>query len=161
MTTLIDSRCPGYSGRLIPITTNQALPALIEATLRYEDAPDTNLLTRIGVATKLEVSQQIAAQFQNALTDVIYVTPFGDRADTISLTFISNRECLATGSDLRILDHYLNYRLLPGGSEATALPATVTVGSAAFRAYLVGMALSASASEQMVSGTLVFKGWPA
>jgi len=161
MTTLIESRCPGYSGRLIPITTDQALPALLEATLRYEDAPDTNLLTRIGVATKLEVSQQIAAQFQNALTDVIYVTPFGDKADSISLTFISNRECLSGSSDLRILDHYLNYRLRPGGSEATALPATITIGSAGFRAYLVGLALSASSADQMISGTLVFRGWPA
>ena len=87
------------------------------------------------------------------------MTPFGDKPGTINISFVANRICdQPNNSGYRVIQHYLDYRLLP---DANKSPATVVVGSGVFTSYLVGMTFDAESSGlQLSRGTLVFRGWP-
>jgi hypothetical protein len=164
--------CSGANGRLIRVNAQVALPLTL--SLSYpsttggttEGVPGTQLnnsgqtvLSQIGVVTRLRASQEVAAQFQNALTDVIYITPFGDKPGTIELTFVANRSCDGSnGAGLGVIQHYLDRRLMP---LANKRPATIIIGPGVFRSYLISMVIDAESSGvQLVQGTLVFRGWP-
>lgn len=149
--------CAGVGGRLIRIgNVNNAVP--LSLSLAYGTGGPVNLV-RLGVATAVQAEQRVLAQFQNTLSDSIFVTPFGDAPGKISVSFVANRECGdEDSSGYQLLQHYLDKRLLPGNSNS---PAIVTVGSAPFRAFLTNMLLSGSTSDMpVVQGTLVFTAWP-
>jgi len=173
--------CPGGGGRLIAVESDTAVP--ITVALSYvanEDptyidpgawiSPPTQSsggssieyveenLVRLGVMTNIRASQQIAAQFQNALSDIIYVTPFGDVPGEVQITFIANRKCDDQINSFNVIQHYLDRRLLP---DKNKLPARITIGSAVFTAYLVALNVDAVYSDiPIVRGTLGFRAWP-
>lgn len=158
------SPCSGVNGRLIEVQAQMALPLTLGLSYGEFDQGTLDViqqsvqLQQIGVVTKVQVSQEIAAQFQNTLNDSIFITPFGDKPGQINLTFVANRKCNGTAQTTDVIQHYLDRRLQPG---ANLLPALVVIGSGTFRSYLVGMQLAADASGvQLVQGTLVFRGWP-
>lgn len=152
------SECSNAGGRLIPINVGSSQPVQpLTLSLSYDGVQfDTK---KIGVAVQVRANQQIAAQFQNALNNLIYVTPFGDKPGQIDISFISNRVCGDTwGSGYEVIQHYFDHRLMPDANKA---PATVVVGSGTFSAYLVGLQFSAESSGmQLTRGTLTFRGWP-
>lgn len=145
-----------YSAPLLtPLATR--LDRFLEGERNPEDDVDRNVLTEVGVVLRAQVSQEVSAQFQNALSRVIYVTPFGDSPGTIGLTFAANRECGEQPGGVEVIRHYLEHRLSPTNRRA----ATVIIGDTSFRSYLVGMQLdTASEGSQLVQGVLTFRGWP-
>lgn len=179
--------CAGGGGRLIAVGAQQAVPLVL--SLSYAQEADTPTivgagfggsdpfttsflnqntsqntgvreeLIRLGVATSVQAQQSIAAQFQNALNDSIFVTPFGDLPGEVRIAFIANRKCNDfSDTSFDVIQHYLDRRLLPNKNK---LPATVVVGSGAFRGYLIGLSIGANAQDTpIVQGTLVFKAWP-
>ena len=167
------SGCEGVNGRLIGVEAQYAMP--LSLGLSYGGTVGSfggfssfganasnsqqGLLNQIGVVIAVQASMEIAAQLQNALNDIIYITPFGDKPGTIQITFLANRVCNGgTSSTLGVIEHYLQYRLLPDQNRS---PATIVIGGGAFRSFLFGMQLDAqSAGEQLVRGVLLFRGWP-
>jgi len=151
------SLCSSAGGRLIQISrTNNASP--ISISLSYGDGPTQ--LTRLGVAVSVQADQKVQAQFQNALNDAIFVTPFGDAPGQIRVTFVANRLCRDSGAGFEVIQHYLDRRLRPGNTSSKD-PATVTIGPGAFRAFLTSILISGNTSDTpIVQGTLVFTAWP-
>jgi hypothetical protein len=151
------SSCAGVGGRLISIKVDKPAPMTI--ALSYDDGSVD--IAKIGVAVEVSVSQQIAAQFQNALNDAIFVTPFGDSPGEIRISFIANRMCEddGTSSGFNVIQHYLDRRLLPKKNKKAA---SVTIGSGTFRSFLVGMTKEGASSDRipLIRGTLIFRGWP-
>lgn len=144
--------CTGGGGRVIGIDAQQAIPL----TLSIGDDD----LAELGVAVSVQAAQSIAAQFQNALNNSIFVTPFGDIPGEIRIGFIANRKCdKQNESGFNFIQYYLDRRLLP---DRNRVATTVVVGSGAFRSFLTGMSLNTSAGQNVpiVEGTLIFKGWP-
>jgi hypothetical protein len=150
-------------GRLVAIETGQAIPLVL--SLRYLDVPSTppqTTLIKLGVATAVVAEQGIAAQFQKAMDDVVYVTPFGDEVGVIAITFIANRQCgdASATNGFDVIQHYLDRRLLP--TSLSRLPATIIIGSGAFNGFLVGLAFKGQSGDlPLTEGTLQFKAWPA
>ncbi len=153
--------CANAGGRLVPIQTKSPVQPL---TLAIEFDGQPIQLANIGVATRVQMGMQVAAQFQNALSDVIYITPFGDAPGQIAITFIANRLCGETVPTFDVIQAYLSNRILPGTATTTGQrirPLSIAVGSAAFRGYNVGLAFDAESSGvQMIKGTLQFTAWP-
>lgn len=161
--------CGANTGRLIARSENYVAP--LTMAIQYESGSQA-VVGDIGVAVGVQVSMEILAQFRNALSSAIYVTPFGDRPGSIAVTFIANEEeCGTSGSgannaNLGVLDHYITNRLLPNvnnglSSGSGRLPATVSIGGAAFRAFLTGVSLDGSAQDvPLIRGTLKFTAWP-
>lgn len=154
--------CSSVGGRLIRLgNTSGVLPLSIG--IQFPDAPTQ--LVDIGVTDGLSLGQSVQAQFQNALDDTIFVTPFGDAVGTIRLSFIANNQIcedgvIITSSGLSLIKTYLDKRLSPR-SEQSKRPVIVSVGDDAFYAYLTSMALQTRAEElATVSGYLEFKAWP-
>ena len=172
MTTIT---CANRNGQLIKARASSALPLSLQ--LSYDPpsqtivvpssggfilpppavSPAKNVLVSVGVVLRVRVSQSVSAQFQAALSEVVYITPFGDDIGSIELTFAANRNCGAGPGAVAMISHYIEHRLLPTVRRA----ATVVIGDSAFRSYLIGMTLdSASEGTQLIQGTLMFKGWP-
>jgi len=152
--------CSGGAGRIIAIDSQEA--TTLTVGLSYaggDDAEATEDLVRLGIVTQVQAAQNIAAQFQNALTDAIYVTPFGDLPGTVRVSFVTNRTCNKDEEvPLDAIQHYLNRRLLPGRNLVAA---TITIGSGTFRGYLVALLINGSSQgTPIVNSTLVFKAWP-
>jgi hypothetical protein len=144
--------CSGGGGRIIGIDAQLAVPITLSI--------DGGDLSQLGVATGVQASQQIAAQFQNALSDAIYITPFGDVPGEIRVAFIANRKCEEdTSSGFGFIQYYLDNRLLPDKNKAAV---TVVIGSGSFRSFLVAMTINSSSGRNipLVEGTLIFRGWP-
>lgn len=163
--------CSGVNGRIIEVNAQLAVPLSIGLSYGgsvgqssaaggfVSSNSQSGLLNQVGVVTAIQASMEIAAQVQNALNDIIYITPFGDKPGTIQITFLANRVCNRdTANTLGVIDHYLQYRLLPDQNRS---PATIVIGGGSFRSFLFGMQVDAqSAGEQLVRGVLLFRGWP-
>ena len=147
--------CSGSGGRLISLgNSNQVAP--ISISLSYADGPVQ--LVQLGVAISVQADQKVQAQFQNALNDTIFVTPFGDAPGQISIVFVANRTCGKSGSGFGVIQHYFDRRLRPGQNKA---PAIVTLGPGSFRAFLTNLLVSGSTTDTpVIQGTLVFTAWP-
>ncbi len=151
--------CAGAGGRLIRVgVVSQAAP--LSLALSYGgEAPV--VLSQLGVALSVQASQTVRAQFQNALNDTIFVTPFGDAPGQVQVMFVANRLCNGSGAEssgFGVLQHYFDRRLRPGTSKA---PAIVTIGPASFRAFLTGLVLSGSTQDTpVIQGALTFTAWP-
>ncbi len=82
--------CPGGGGgRLIAVDTAQAVPLVL--SLKYTEGYELvfgtqfnsgqlivqpqEVLIKLGVATAVQAEQSVAAQFQKAMDDAIYITP--------------------------------------------------------------------------------------
>lgn len=172
--------CAGTGGgRLVAMETSQAIPLVLSLkyTEGYELVQGTGInsgqliirpqevLIKLGVATAVAAEQMIAAQFQKAMDDAIYVTPFGDSVGSVSITFIANRLCAAAGTDdvdtsgFDVIQHYLDRRLQTNKNK---LPATIVIGSGTFRGFLVALGFNGRSGDlPLTEGTLHFKAWPA
>jgi hypothetical protein len=135
------------------------LAAILNQFLNSQGTPGRVDLTKLGVATQMQAEQSVIVQFQNALSDVIFVVPFGDKVGEIRVSFIANRLCDSDGVDpVAIVQHYLDHRILPLRNRG---PALIGIGSAVFRGHLEAMQLQSSSQDiPMTHGTLIFKAWP-
>jgi len=153
--------CAGGGGRLIRIGNVQQAAAL-SLSLGYNNR-DNELepvdLVKLGVAIGVQADQRVQAQFQNALSDAIFVTPFGDAPGQIRITFVANRRCRGTQqSGFDVIQHYFDRRLQPGVNK---FPAVVSIGPGSFRAFLTNLLISGNTSDiPVIQGTLVFTAWP-
>ncbi len=142
-----------------PESTQTELTAILTQFINNQGAPGQVDLTKLGVATQLSAEQSVIAQFQNALSDTIFVVPFGDAVGEIRISFIANQRCDADSTDpVAVVQHYLDHRILPLQNRG---PALIAIGSAVFRGHLQAMSLAASSQDiPMTQGTLIFKAWP-
>lgn len=167
--------CSGGGGRLIAINTTSATPLAL--SLKYTE--DINLqvvnnlpadgttitlvqtIIPLGIATSVNCTQAVVAQFQKALDTAIYITPFGDAVGNAQIKFIANRKC-DDGAEVNgfdVIQHYLERRLL---TTKNKLPATLVIGSGTFQGFLMGLLLNGMAGDiPVVEGTLQFRAWPA
>ncbi len=120
----------------------------------------TYTVIKLGVATGVQAEQSVAAQFQKAMDDAVYITPFGDTVGDVKITFIANPLC-GSGANVNgfdVIQHYLDRRLQTNKNK---LPATIVIGSGTFRGFLVGLLFNGRSGELPLSeGTLLFKAWP-
>ncbi len=115
-------------------------------------------MTKLGIAVGIEASQSVAAQFQNALTDTIYVVPFGDKVGEVRIKFITGRLCDSDAGDaFGAIQHYLDRRILPSKNRA---PVLIAMGPAVFRGHLTGLSVGAQSSDFLTQATLIFNAWP-
>ena len=123
------------------------------------NAAERRTFGSIGLVTGVSAKQGVISQVQNALTNAIYVTPFGDGPGDIAITFISNRDCLDDQtSTVAVIQHYLQHRLLPTRNRRGVL---VAIGTSVFRGFLLGLDFDAQGGELPIRrGTLLFKAWP-
>ncbi len=145
--------CAGSPGRSIPILVPDGV-----APLTFSIDGDT---LDLGVATRIEATQQVAAQFQPSLNSAIFVTPFGDQPGRCAVSFVANRECLDPSSnDIRVIEYYLANRILPDNNKT---PLIITIGVSTFRGYTTAMSFSSQApagGSPLVQGTILFTAWP-
>ena len=155
------SLCAGGGGRLIRIgNVQQAASLSLSLGYNNQDNEVEQIdLVKLGVAIGVQADQRVQAQFQNALSDAIFVTPFGDAPGQIRVTFIANRRCRGTSqSGFEVIQHYMDRRLLPGANK---FPALVSIGPGSFRAFLTGLVVSGNSSDTpVIQGTLTFTAWP-
>jgi hypothetical protein len=127
------------------------------------------VLSDIGLATSMSISQNVSAQFQQTLEEHIYVTPFGDNPGKIVINFVNIEKCGEDGAEKDILRYYLDNRLRPvsirnildNGGTMRVGPTIVSVGSNAFYGYIVGVDYQAdTASDTVVRGALTLIAWP-
>ena len=127
------------------------------------------VLSDIGLATSLSISQNVSAQFQQTLEEHIYVTPFGDNPGKIVINFVNIEKCGEEGVEKDILRYYLDNRLRPvsvgnvleNGGTMRVGPTIISVGSNAFYGYIVGVDYQAdTASDMVVRGALTLIAWP-
>ncbi len=169
--------CPGGGGRLIALDTQTAAPMALSLTYTEDSSLflfdqqnpffnsgtvlNTNeTLIRLGIATAVQCSQQVIAQFQKALDTAIYITPFGDAVGDAQIKFIANRKCdnSADVSGFDVIQHYMDRRLL---TTRNKLPCTLVIGSGTFKGFLVGLLINGQSGDvPVVEGTLQFKVWP-
>lgn len=112
----------------------------------------------LGIATSVRVRQNVLAQFQNTLSNSVYVVPFGDGVGDLQVTFLANPQCGATNNSSlsNIWNHYKTNRLQPKQTR----PARLSVGPVTLTGHLIGFVIDAQGSSTgMVQGTLVFKAW--
>lgn len=152
MAVLIPS-CEGSPGRSIPVLIPNGVAPLVFSV-------DGDVLD-LGVTTRVDASQQVAAQFQPSLNDAIFVTPFGDQPGRIGITFVANRECLEPANEnLAVIEYYLANRILPTENK---VPLIITIGSSTFRGYVTALQLGAQApvaGSPLVQGSIIFTAWP-
>lgn len=184
MATVVN--CSAGGGRMTAINTPQAVPlALSLSYLRNSTSAATTFgnqasaqatallnaaginttnttvepLSVLGLVTQVSAQQSVIAQVQNALTNAIFVTPFGDSPGDIRIAFISNRLC-KDGQDDTVagIKHYLDHRLLPTRNRGHAI---IVIGTAVFRGHLLGLDFNGQGGEMpMRACTLLFKAWP-
>jgi hypothetical protein len=113
-----------------------------------------------GIATGIQVAQQVAAQFQVTLDESLFVVPFGDDAGQMSMTVVHGMEC--KGSDTVIdgvqaaLQWYKKYKF----QRSNMNPVTIGVGSSVFKGYVINFKIDAQAAEGgMVRGQLNLVAW--
>jgi hypothetical protein len=161
MAVIAGDNCLSREGSLIPVTRSDAAPApLLLGFAQWGQSPVQ--LQSLGVLTQFATTQQVAAQFQNTLGGLIFVTPFGDAPGAAELTFLANRKCRDSfvGAGVPLLKYYKDWRLQPQ-KEATKYPAIVAVGDVTFRAFITGMSLGAatSAESSIIQGKLQLTLW--
>lgn len=184
MATVVN--CSTGGGRMIAINTPQAIPLALslsylqgtttattvfgtlasEGTTELLEAAGINTenatiqpLTTLGIITRISARQSVIAQVQNALNNAIFVTPFGDQAGDISISFISNRICDTPQDDtVAGIQHYLDHRLLPTRNRGHAI---IVIGTAVFRGHLISLDFNGEGGEMPIRAcTLLFKAWP-
>ena len=152
MSTVI--ACDKGGGRILARRTGSVAPL----TITFNGSG----LISYGLVLSFDMEQRVAAQFQNAFNDAIFVTPFGDLAGDATITFLMNKECSGTGAvdKLGLIGKYLTSRLRPFGSSSIN-PLRIAVGSYAFSAYIVGLKMTAESRDiPVIQGTLILKAWP-
>lgn len=154
--------CPGEGGRLIYANVRNSAPLTLAVSYSAQGGdPDPSDLVRLGVVTHVRARQAVAAQFQNALNDLIFITPFGDLPGDVAISFLANNRCddSSTGrTPFGAIQEYFDRRLLP---SANKLPAIIVIGSGTFKGYLTGLSIDAASQDiPMVSAALLFKAWP-
>lgn len=179
MTTIM---CSEARGRLIAISSKFSAPlsiALGTPRLGGGVAGIGTSINRVqfenmlnlGVATSITASQNVAAQFQNAFNDAIYVTPFGDTPGEVHLSFIINAKCNTNdgnsahlntqpASDKKqtgqAIEYYLKNRLSPYRSR----PLVIVIGPMTLKGYLIGLQVPYQAqSFPIAQAVLSFKAW--
>jgi hypothetical protein len=184
MATVVN--CSTGGGRMIAINTPQAIPLALSLSYLNNVSNATSVfgvqasaavtdllenagintqnatvepLSVLGVVTQVSAQQSVIAQVQNALTGAIFVTPFGDSAGDIRISFISNRVCDTPEDDtVAAIQHYLDHRLLPTRNRGHAI---IVIGTAVFRGHLLALEFSGQGGELPVRAcTLIFKAWP-
>lgn len=142
-----------------PASVQAELTAILNQFINSQGTPGRVDLTKLGVATQLQAEQSVITQYQNALSDTIFVVPFGDAVGEVRVSFIANRKCDQNETDpVAIVQHYLDHRILPLRNRG---PALIGIGSAVFRGHLQSMSLASSSQDiPMTQGTLIFKAWP-
>jgi hypothetical protein len=153
--------CKQRIGKAIALKTEGAAPL----SILFNGA----VLSDIGLATSMSISQNISAQFQQTLEEHIYVTPFGDNPGKIVINFVNVEKCGEEGVEKDILTYYLQHRLRPvsmsniisSGGAINVGPVIVSVGANAFYGYIVGVDYQAdTASDMVVRGALTLIAWP-
>lgn len=153
--------CKQRVGKAIALKTEGAAPLSILF--------DGVVLSDIGLVTSMTISQNISAQFQQTLSERIYVTPFGDNPGKIVMNFVNIEKCGEAAVEKDILRYYIEHRLRPAsigniisnGGSLRVGPIIITVGSNAFYGYIVGVDFQAdTASDTIVRGALTLIAWP-
>jgi hypothetical protein len=152
---------------MIAVRTNRASPLTITF--------DGLTIEPLGLCTDIDVSQAVAAQFQNTFDDTIFVTPFGDGPGDINISFIMNPQCFGAGNYRNALDSddgavqfYFKNRLLPTRIPAVVTqpivfrtsPVIVAVGRATFKGYVVGLRIAGRSADFLINVVLSLKAWP-
>jgi hypothetical protein len=121
-------------------------------------AVDGSELKELGLVTRIEVNQNVAAQFKITFGSNIYVVPFGDKPGDIAISFIANPECSSTSTGLSSIEYYLRNRL----RASTGSLQIVSVGDIVFVGSIVGCRIvgDAEQSSPMVKCQLLLKAWP-
>ena len=183
MATVVN--CASGGGRMIAINTPQAVPLALsiaylqpgsqspvvfgtpaspEVAAALSSAGVANSgarssLSNIGLVTAVSAKQSVIVQIQNALSNAIFVTPFGDGAGDIAISFISNRLCTDPNNvTVEVIQHYLNHRILPTRNRGAAI---IVIGTSVFRGHLIALDSDNQGGELPIRrGTLYFKAWP-
>lgn len=158
-----DTSSCGAGGKVIRTGFYVDSPAALSVTVANADG--TLNLTKLGIATNVETSQSVIAQFQNTLDDAIYVVPFGDAVGDSVISFVINNQCITSegtadndlGTQDQLVAAYLTNRLKP----STAAGMYLAIGGLAMIGFIVGLRLSGTSDgTPMVRGTILFKSWP-
>lgn len=114
----------------------------------------------LGIATGMELQEEVTAQIATALDGSVHVTPFGDKPSVMTVQLILNQSCDEedpNGPLEQYMDLYATRRLHPDNSMT---PEILTLGNESYLAYILGHSYRATASaESSRVGTLRYVGW--
>lgn len=145
---------------VVAIETDDVQSFMIE--VRDEDAGgDQAGFSNTGLTTRVEVQQQVSAQFQVSLDRAVFAVPFGDAIGQMTVGLVHGLLCdTGTGQTVdtgeRILDWYRRNKFQRGRLQ----PLTIAIGTSIYSGYILGLSLSAESSEgSMIRSTIQLAAW--
>ena len=111
--------------------------------------------TPAGIVTDLQITQQVATQFQQSLHQNVYAMSFGDAVGQMSVSLLLNTTCQGADRAAALLNYYSTNRISPTNSS----PVQWQIGSSGFTGFVTGFQMSANSRDFMMMGQLHFAAW--